>query len=143
MRPGALYPVLAAFLTGDALARERRLFALTSQRPELTASTVARWVALAAGAPVRRLDVVRQLYAAAVYRPPLPRAFPACLILNGRGDALVHPACSRALAQIIPGALFHEHPTAGHDLPLDDPDWVIGRLSVWLPRRNRTKLLQR
>jgi hypothetical protein len=29
------------------------------------------------------------------------------------------------------GGVFQEHPTAGHDLPLDAPDWVIERVSAW------------
>jgi hypothetical protein len=38
--------------------------------------------------------------------------------------------------------VLREHPTAGHDLPLDDPDWVIGEIAQWLPRVPGTELLQ-
>jgi pimeloyl-ACP methyl ester carboxylesterase len=26
------------------------------------------------------------------------------------------------------------HPDAGHDLPLDDPEWIIQQIRNWLPR---------
>jgi hypothetical protein len=28
-------------------------------------------------------------------------------------------------------AELREHPSAGHDLPLDDPAWVAGRIAEW------------
>ena len=43
------------------------------------------------------------------------------------GTAWSIPRCSRALAQAV-GGVFQEHPAAGHDLPLDAPDWVIERV---------------
>jgi hypothetical protein len=30
------------------------------------------------------------------------------------------------------GAVHLEHPTAGHDLPLDAPDWVTEQIRGWL-----------
>jgi pimeloyl-ACP methyl ester carboxylesterase len=49
------------------------------------------------------------------------------LLLCSRGDRLVHPDCSRALARRWQCALA-EHPDAGHDLALDDADWVVARI---------------
>lgn len=143
MRPSGALQVLAAFVTRDVAARERRIFALTSHHPELAEAAVPRWIAIAREAPVRRMSVLRQLLAAATYRPGLSApGGPPFLILNGRRDRLVHPSCSRAVALGTPDAVLAEHPGAGHDLPLDDPDWVAGEISAWLPRRDRTKLLQ-
>jgi len=61
--------------------------------------------------------------------PPRPRT--PTLVLSGSGDRLVAPECSVALEQHL-GAVHHRHPTAGHELTLDDPAWVIARVQVWL-----------
>jgi pimeloyl-ACP methyl ester carboxylesterase len=135
LRPAAAGTLLRASAITDPAARERRLFTLTSTRPEMADATVAAWAELARQQPVRRMTVVRQLMAAALYRArPLAPPVPAVLVLTARGDRIVDPACSRGLARSVAGATLQEHPTAGHDLPLDDPDWVLGAIARWLPR---------
>jgi pimeloyl-ACP methyl ester carboxylesterase len=132
MRPAAAAAVLRALLTRDDPARERGIFALTSARPDLQQVAVADWVALARRHPVRRMNVARQLWAAARHRAaPLAPGAPL-LLLASRGDRLVDPSCSRALAAAA-GVPLREHPTAGHDLPLDDPTWVTAEVAAWLP----------
>ncbi|TVP61204.1 MAG: hypothetical protein EA349_00540 [Halomonadaceae bacterium] len=48
----------------------------------------------------------------------------------GRADRLVNSQCSRTLAQRWQCSL-HEHHTAGHALPQDDPDWVVMQIKPW------------
>jgi len=64
------------------------------------------------------------LPAAARYRAPPPPPPVPTLLLASTHDRLVRCACSRALARAWRCALV-EHPHAGHDLPLDDPQWVV------------------
>ena len=83
-----------------------------------------QWVLARQQRPVRATNVLRQLAAAARYRaPPTPPPVPT-LLLASTHDRLVSCACSRALARAWRCALV-EHPHAGHDLPLDDPQWVV------------------
>jgi pimeloyl-ACP methyl ester carboxylesterase len=132
LRLAAAAGLIAAAAATDLLARERRVFALTSSRPELRDETVPAWAELARRQPVRRMAVARQLAAAARYRiAPLPQGAPPILLLAGRGDRLVDPGCSRALARALPAATLEEHPSAGHDLPLDDPAWVLDAIRRW------------
>jgi pimeloyl-ACP methyl ester carboxylesterase len=52
------------------------------------------------------------------------------LLLNSLGDRMVDPGCTQAIArawQIEPKT----HPCAGHDLPLDDPGWVVEAVVDW------------
>jgi pimeloyl-ACP methyl ester carboxylesterase len=53
------------------------------------------------------------------------------LVLASAGDRLVDPGCSRSLAKAwkLPIAV---HPTAGHDLALDDGPWVAAEVKRWL-----------
>jgi len=50
--------------------------------------------------------------------------------LNGARDRLVDARCSERLAQAWQVEL-HTHPDAGHDLPLDDGEWVARQVAQW------------
>lgn len=131
LRPGN-YPALLALLLrgGDAEQRERTVLRLTSRdgpRPE----KLAEWTGYARQNPVSARNALRQLLAAARYRAPAAAPPVPLLVLAGAGDRLVDPACSRRLAAVW-GTAFAEHPTAGHDLPLDDGPWVAERVRAWL-----------
>ena len=52
------------------------------------------------------------------------------LLLNGAGDRLVDPRCSDRIAAAF-GLPLHRHPRAGHDLPLDAPDWVAAEVAAF------------
>jgi hypothetical protein len=43
---------------------------------------------------------------------------------------MVHHSCSQALHREFGGDL-QTHTFAGHDLPLDAPDWVLDRIRSW------------
>lgn len=127
------YPQLARIvLPGlDARAREALVLHLTSALGDPDGRIVDAWAAYRQHSPVSGADALRQLLAAARYAggstaPPVPT-----LVLASAGDRLVDPACSRALAARWQAALA-VHPSAGHDLPLDDGDWVVGQIRDWL-----------
>jgi pimeloyl-ACP methyl ester carboxylesterase len=132
LRPRALAELAATLLPGQgALSRENRILRLTSNFP-VDSAIAAAWASYAQAAPVSRANALRQLLAAAAYRAP-PRAPQVpMLLLASRRDRLVSVHCSRAVARAWDCAL-REHPTAGHDLPLDDPQWLIGQLLEGLP----------
>lgn len=132
LRP-ASYAALGAVLLagGDAARRERLVWRLTSNRAAPEAGLLAAWSAWRRECPVGTGNVLRQLVAAARCRapaqpPPLP-----VLLLASAGDRLVHCDCSRRLATAW-GARLAVHPTAGHDLPLDDSPWVAQQVLDWL-----------
>ena len=58
----------------------------------------------------------------------------ALLVLASAADALVDPRCSQRVAQAW-GCVLRTHPSAGHDLPLDDGEWVVREVSAWLTIR--------
>ena len=131
LRP-ANYPAVARMLLpGLSLEqRERRILAMTSARPRAHPNAPQLWAAIAREHPVNPANAVRQLWAAARYRPPVtPPAVPL-LLLASEGDRLVSPRCSLRLASHwnLP---LRMHPWAGHDLPLDDPEWVLRELLEW------------
>lgn len=127
--PEALRTVLAALpgaLLGAAPeAREARTLGLVSNTPHGRAQA-AVFAGYAREAPIGVDVLVRQLWAASRTNAPASLSIPVTVMCSD-GDRLCSPAISRALAARLRAAL-HVHPDAGHDLPLDDPDWVIARL---------------
>jgi len=128
----ANYPAVARMLLpGLSLEeRERRVLTMTSARPQAHADAPEAWAAIAREHPVRPANALRQLRAAARYRPPATPPTVPLLLLASEGDRLVSPQCSRRLASHwnLP---LRMHPWAGHDLPLDDPEWVLRELLEW------------
>lgn len=50
------------------------------------------------------------------------------LLLSSDPDQLVSSQCSRAIASVWQRPLVL-HPFAGHDLPLDDPQWAADQVA--------------
>lgn len=73
-------------------------------------------------------NVLRQLYSAIKYRSP--ETAPRCptLVINSLGDQMVDPICSQRIAKSWRVSLS-THPRAGHDLPLEEPDWICEQLT--------------
>jgi len=130
IRPRSYATLLRILLERDPRARETAIYRLTSSgepKPDL----IAAWTRYAIEQPMSRANALRQLVAAARYRaPPEPPAAPV-LVLASAGDRLVDPGCSRSLAKAwkLPITV---HPTAGHDLALDDGAWVAAEVRRWL-----------
>lgn len=125
------YPALLQLLFQPAAAREAGILALTSNRPERAAQVLGDWQRWQAEAPVSSRNLLRQLWAAARFRPPAH--WPACagLLLASAQDGLVDPRCSQALA-VATGWPLALHAQAGHDLPLDAADWLVEQIVLWI-----------
>ncbi len=131
LKPGNYLPLLKPLLTGASASHwERTILQLTSRHAAHPASVLKEWIAYRAEYPVSFRNACRQLLAAARYRAPQQPAAPM-LVLASTADGLVDPRCSRGLAARWQAA-FAEHPTAGHDIPLDDGPWVADQVSRWL-----------
>lgn len=89
------------------------------------------WTTMRMECPVSRTNALRQLVAAARFRAAKTRPLMPTLLLASEQDQLVAVECSRALARHWQCAL-REHPSAGHDLTLDDGPWVAAQVQAWL-----------
>lgn len=118
--------ILQLLNTPDIHRRESRIMALTSNRSHPQA-LLQYWQSLQTQHPVSRKNAIRQLFAASRYRPQRKKPSTPVLVLASEADRLVSYRCSETLAQRWQCRL-HKHSWAGHDLPLDDPGWVIDKL---------------
>lgn len=117
---------------GSAEAVERTVLRMTSRRTDDGVDDVVRqWAAVRTQRPVSAGNTLRQLLAAVRYRAPASAPVPRMLLLASRQDGLVDCACSHAIAAAW-GVPLVLHPWAGHDLPLDDPAWVVEQVAAWM-----------
>ena len=107
---------------------ERTIWRLRSNHA--TQGVVPDWIALRQSHPVARRNALRQLLAAARFRAPMARPAAPTLALASAQDHLVSPACSQALADHWRCEL-RLHPSAGHDLALDDGAWLVDQVKDW------------
>jgi pimeloyl-ACP methyl ester carboxylesterase len=94
-------------------------------------AVLPHWLAWQQSHPVSRTNAVRQLLAAARFRAPAVKPLAATLLLASEQDRLVSVECSKALARHL-HCVLRLHPSAGHDLPLDDGPWVAAQVRTWL-----------
>jgi len=123
-----------ALLETDAKVRESSLVNLVSRRREGHEAMVQLWVHIAKQRPVKRIQILRQLFAASRFshQPAPPRNKPA-LLLCGLGDRLVDPSCSEAIHDAW-GFDLMCHPWGGHELSADDPQWVLTQVLHFLQK---------
>lgn len=131
LRPQALFGITAAIFAKDPLSREKIILHLTStmnsNKHQQLAQTFAdfdlRW-------PPKRLNFLRQIALASRIQLTKPVNVPMA-IFSSTQDQLVSSVCSINMARAFSSHL-EVHPTAGHDLALDDPDWVIGKINSFI-----------
>ncbi|MEB0029325.1 alpha/beta hydrolase [Undibacterium sp. RTI2.1] len=133
LRPQNYPALLGTLLRGTVEHREALIMRITSKQADTqqAPALLKRWVAYAEEYPIRRGNILRQLAAALRYRAPYAAPPMPTLLLAGLGDDLVNPACSRQLAELW-SCEIKLHPSAGHDLPLDDAGWVMQQIANWL-----------
>ncbi|MBU1236193.1 MAG: alpha/beta hydrolase [Gammaproteobacteria bacterium] len=130
LRPRNYPSLLRLLFPATARNRESIILRLTSHERIDDDSIIDEWVALEERHPVALTSALRQLLAATRFRQDSPPAGTRLLVLASRGDTLVDCNCSRRLA-LAWRAEYAEHPTAGHDLPLDDGQWVAAQIADW------------
>lgn len=125
------YGTLLRCLFAAAAQRERLILQLTSCRGEAQAAVLEQWTGYQSEFPVSPRNALRQLWAAMRFRAPDVKPCPNMLVLGSLQDRLVDNRCSQELARRWHAdAAFH--PSAGHDLPLDDGAWIAQQVGAWL-----------
>lgn len=117
-------------ITRDPRAKERRIYRLTTATAAPREPLIEEWARIREQRPVSGANALRQLVAAARYRAPAQAPCGRVLVLSSAGDRLVDPACSANLAAAW-NARRVTHPSAGHDLPLQEGAWVAAETARW------------
>lgn len=131
LRPATYGAFLRGLLFASPLEREQLVLELSVNLYPHKQALAEKWAAYARAQPTGFMNALRQLFAAATYTAPPARPHEHVLLLQSLGDHLVDPVCTTRLAECWRWPLV-SHPTAGHDLTLDDGDWVIAQIRHWL-----------
>lgn len=131
LRPENYLDILKSLVFNSKEERERLILDISTNLYPQKAELAKKWVGYAETQPTSRMNGLRQLFAAGTYSAPPARPHEHVLILQSLGDHLVNPVCSTRIADRWRWPLV-SHPTAGHDITLDDGEWVIGQIKGWL-----------
>nr|WP_319565947.1 alpha/beta hydrolase [uncultured Rhodoferax sp.] len=130
LQPANYAILLQLMLPGTApLQWESAILRMTSNQTH--DGILRRWLALRCARPVSLANALRQLLAAARFGAPAGQPKVPTLLLASQADHLVNVICSTRLAAHWQCAL-RLHPSAGHDVPMDDGPWVVTQIRQWL-----------
>jgi alpha-beta hydrolase superfamily lysophospholipase len=135
MRPGVWPRLFANFVRRDVVAREASILRMVSNDAAAREAALPGWARIIQERPNTTVSARAQLRAAMRFRAPEPPLAAPLLVLSSEGDRMVHPSCSAGIARHY-GAETRIHPTAGHDLGLDAPGWLVEQLVNFARRRN-------
>ena len=128
--------LLGLIMASNIHTREARILQLVSNCSDGNNKMGQAWEKIQNARPISFKNCWRQIKAAATYRPGNIKPIQSVFLLNSLGDRLVAPICSEAISKKWSFEI-QLHPWAGHDLPLDDSDWVVSQLKIWV---NKTRI---
>jgi pimeloyl-[acyl-carrier protein] methyl ester esterase len=108
-------------------AKEAHILRLVSNHKNVFDKSLNLWEVIQKERPVSLSNTIRQLTAGGLFRIGSFRPALPVLILASVHDRMVSVECSRAIALKWDSVIF-EHPTAGHDLSIDDPNWIVDKV---------------
>jgi pimeloyl-[acyl-carrier protein] methyl ester esterase len=129
LRPANWGKILTAAVR-KGVSREKIILEMTSNRKKDFTTLAEEFAEIQRLRPVSRLTFVQQLKAASSFKPKDSWPSVPTLLLNSAGDHLVDPNCSRAASHKW-GLDMNIHPLSGHDIPLDNPEWVLDQITSW------------
>ena len=81
---------------------------------------------------LKKINVLGQIIAAAKFKAP-ENISQNLLFLVSQQDRLVNFNCSLQMAKFYQ-CPYILHQSAGHDLPLDDPQWLALKIREWIEK---------
>ena len=129
LRP-TCWPVLVRSLFLSSGDREKTILELVSNNRHNYAKNTQIWRDIQSVRPVSVSSIVKLLVAASKFKSPELLTVPG-LVMTSEEDRLVSHRCSENIAQENNWPLIR-HVSAGHDLPLDDPEWVVAQIVTWI-----------
>jgi pimeloyl-ACP methyl ester carboxylesterase len=127
LQPGGMLEFLKIFLTLNIKEREKKIINLVSNAKHRHDDVHKLWAEIQQSAPVSRKSFFNQITAALTYHPSLEKPVPSVYILAGEKDRICSVECSKKLHELWGGEISI-HPNAGHDLPIDAPEWFMEKV---------------
>ncbi|HTF98089.1 MAG TPA: alpha/beta hydrolase [Cellvibrio sp.] len=129
LRPQSWPAMIAAILLPMRLREALVLRHVSNDHTDFDAH-LQHWISIQQQRPVSRSTIITMLVAAAHFRPQSTWITKG-LIVASEADRFVSHKASIELAQRL-GWPLTIHPTAGHDIPLDDVQWLCAQVTNWI-----------
>lgn len=131
LRPKAWLDFLNIFINRQIENREKLILGLVSNDIAKQKENLQSWCEIQKSAPVKKASFINQVLAALSFSPSKVAPDTQVMLLASQGDRLCSYKCSVQLSKLwsVPIEL---HPSAGHDLPIDDPNWLIERIKAFI-----------
>ncbi len=128
----SLLPMVLSQFNRDHSDFENKVYSIVSNTQVVQKEFLIPFTEERKNHPVSLLNLIRQLKAARGFRAPNPTSDLASklVFLGCPKDRFVSFRCTKKMANYYQSKI-HVHPTAGHDIPIDDPDWVLNLLGEY------------
>ena len=128
LQPAAYSAFLKAFLLPSRKLSEAQILAISSERYAQDEALLDTWLYHRGRQPPSRAAALKQILAASRYLAPAEPPIERVLLIASRRDRIASYRCTEQLADFWRlSSLIH--PEAGHDLPLDAPEWLVEQLT--------------
>lgn len=132
LKIASLWPVIRSLGSSSVKVQERHILQLVSNRHSVADDVLEQYCQIRHRHPLRKINVVRQLLAAAAFSSPSASALPTPpLLISSTADRMVSSRCSDFLAKKY-SSQHIKHASGGHDLVLDEPEWLLRQFSLVL-----------
>lgn len=122
MIPQNYLKVIGGLRESDPYEREKLILSMTCNHSGSIERNLSLFAEFSIAHPIKKSNFLRQLILARRIRinqlPPIPFR-----VICSDHDRLVSSKCSKIIAEKLNGKLLI-HPSAGHDLPLDEANWL-------------------
>lgn len=130
MTPLGLSQIFRSLAEKNPVLREEVILQMITNLRRPLRPIAEKFAQISSERPIEKGTAIKQLLAASRYRlrsdpPQVP-----LLLLRSLGDRLVSPQCTMSLARYW-NLDCKTHPSAGHDLPLDDSQWLLEKVGQW------------
>ena len=122
------FKMLPNLLSSNIRKKEKAVLQLTTNHFNITDAELDFFEELQVKHPVSKKSALFQIWAASKYKLNDTLSVPV-IVITSLKDGLVSSNCSKKISQKLKAPLI-VHPSAGHDLPLDDPDWLLSELRL-------------
>jgi pimeloyl-ACP methyl ester carboxylesterase len=130
IKPRAFIDFIRMFSYPDYESREKLILELTSNNSENVGKYLKLFSSFQVEKPATKKNTILQIIAARNIKVPDEIKIPS-LFLTSRHDRLVDYSCSEKIADHLNGRL-EINEVSGHDLTLDEPEWVADKIYSWL-----------
>lgn len=126
LMPINYWKIAVSLVSTDFLKLETLILQMTSNRVDKIAKYTLPFASFSSANKVSFSNFIRQIILANRVKIKTPLKVLTKVVYSAH-DRLVSPACGRSVASFLNVRTF-ENPQAGHDLPLDEPEWLVSVL---------------